>query len=157
MDSSGFGTMVRYPFGLVDEQGAPFSGQAGKRIRPALVLLCADATGCDWRPAVPAAAAVELLHNFSLVHDDVQDDSPLRHGRPTGVADLGCRQRNQCRRRALRAESARSARPERRRRGAGHRDHGKPAVYRDGAQAHTRPTSRHAFRDGSGCLGRGVS
>lgn len=83
MDSSGFGTMVRYPFGLVDEQGAPFSGQAGKRIRPALVLLCADATGCDWRPAVPAAAAVELLHNFSLVHDDVQDDSPLRHGRPT--------------------------------------------------------------------------
>lgn len=83
MDSSGFGTMVRYPFGLVDEQGAPFTGQTGKRIRPALLLLCADATGCDWRPAVPAAAAVELLHNFSLVHDDVQDNSPLRHGRPT--------------------------------------------------------------------------
>ncbi|MBK9122755.1 MAG: polyprenyl synthetase family protein [Chloroflexi bacterium] len=83
MDSSGFGTMVRYPFGLVDEYGVPFAGQTGKRIRPALLLLCADATGCDWRPAVPAATAVELLHNFSLVHDDVQDNSPLRHGRPT--------------------------------------------------------------------------
>lgn len=83
MDASGYGTMVRYPLGLVDEYGKSYTGQTGKRIRPALLLLCAGATGCDWRPAVPAAAAVELLHNFSLVHDDVQDNSPLRHGRPT--------------------------------------------------------------------------
>ncbi len=55
----------------------------GKRIRPLLVLLCAQASGGDWRAALPAAAAVELLHNFSLIHDDIQDNSPLRRGRET--------------------------------------------------------------------------
>jgi geranylgeranyl diphosphate synthase type I len=55
----------------------------GKRIRPLLVLLCAEAAGTDWRGALPAAAAVELLHNFSLIHDDIQDHSELRRGRPT--------------------------------------------------------------------------
>lgn len=55
----------------------------GKRIRPLTVLLCAQAAGGDWRAALPAAAAVELLHNFSLIHDDIQDNSPLRRGRPT--------------------------------------------------------------------------
>ncbi len=55
----------------------------GKRIRPLLVLLVAEAAGGDWRHGLPAAAAVELLHNFSLVHDDIQDNSPLRRNRPT--------------------------------------------------------------------------
>lgn len=55
----------------------------GKRIRPILVLLCAQAAGGDWQAALPAAAAVELLHNFSLIHDDIQDNSPLRRGRAT--------------------------------------------------------------------------
>ncbi len=55
----------------------------GKRIRPLLVLLCAASTGIDWHLALPAAAAVELLHNFSLIHDDIQDQSKLRRGRPT--------------------------------------------------------------------------
>ena len=55
----------------------------GKRIRPLLVLLTNAAAGCDWRRALPAAAAVELVHNFSLIHDDIQDNSPLRRGRPT--------------------------------------------------------------------------
>jgi geranylgeranyl diphosphate synthase, type I len=55
----------------------------GKRVRPLLVLLCAQAGGADWRKALPAAAAVELLHNFSLIHDDIQDNSPLRRGRET--------------------------------------------------------------------------
>lgn len=56
---------------------------AGKRIRPTLLLLTCAAAGGDWRKALPAAAAVELLHNFSLIHDDIQDGSEQRRGRPT--------------------------------------------------------------------------
>ncbi len=55
----------------------------GKRIRPLMVLLAAACFGKDYHPALPAAAAVELIHNFSLVHDDVQDNSDKRRGRPT--------------------------------------------------------------------------
>jgi geranylgeranyl diphosphate synthase type I len=55
----------------------------GKRIRPLIVLLCAATVGGSWRQALPAAAAVELLHNFSLIHDDIQDKSDIRRGRPT--------------------------------------------------------------------------
>jgi len=54
----------------------------GKRIRPLLTLLTAAAAGGDWKCALPAAAAVELVHNFSLIHDDIQDNSPFRRGRP---------------------------------------------------------------------------
>ncbi len=55
----------------------------GKRIRPLLVLLTSAACGADWKIALPAAAAVELVHNFSLVHDDIQDNSSKRRGRDT--------------------------------------------------------------------------
>lgn len=55
----------------------------GKRIRPLLLLLVAASAPADWRSALPAAAAVELIHNFSLIHDDIEDNSPLRRGRPT--------------------------------------------------------------------------
>lgn len=55
----------------------------GKRIRPVLVTLTCAAAGGDWQTAIPAAAAVELLHNFSLIHDDIEDNSDLRRGRPT--------------------------------------------------------------------------
>jgi geranylgeranyl diphosphate synthase type I len=55
----------------------------GKRIRPLLLLLSTAACGADWQTALPAAAAVELVHNFSLVHDDIQDNSDKRRGRPT--------------------------------------------------------------------------
>jgi geranylgeranyl diphosphate synthase, type I len=48
-----------------------------------MVLLCAASCGADWQSALPAAAAVELVHNFSLVHDDIQDNSDKRRGRPT--------------------------------------------------------------------------
>jgi geranylgeranyl diphosphate synthase type I len=75
--------MLRYPLGWVDAQGQPSEHATGKRIRPLLLLLCTEAVGGDWQAALPAAAAVELLHNFSLIHDDIQDDSPLRHNRPT--------------------------------------------------------------------------
>jgi geranylgeranyl diphosphate synthase type I len=55
----------------------------GKRIRPLLVLLTCAASKGDWKIALPAAAAVELVHNFSLVHDDIQDNSSKRRGRDT--------------------------------------------------------------------------
>jgi geranylgeranyl diphosphate synthase type I len=55
----------------------------GKRLRPLLVLFTASACGAEWQPTIPAAAAVELVHNFSLVHDDIQDNSGLRRGRIT--------------------------------------------------------------------------
>ena len=48
-----------------------------------MLLVAADAYGGDWRDALPAAAAVELVHNFSLVHDDIEDRSPYRRGRET--------------------------------------------------------------------------
>jgi geranylgeranyl diphosphate synthase type I len=56
---------------------------SGKRIRPLLLLLTTASCEADWLRAAPAAAAVELVHNFSLVHDDIQDNSSLRRGRPT--------------------------------------------------------------------------
>jgi geranylgeranyl diphosphate synthase type I len=52
----------------------------GKRIRPLLMLLTCAACGADWQPALPAAASLELIHNFSLAHDDIQDSSELRRG-----------------------------------------------------------------------------
>ena len=55
----------------------------GKRIRPVLALLAADAVGGDFKKALPAALAVEIFHNFSLVHDDIMDEAPLRRGQPT--------------------------------------------------------------------------
>lgn len=55
----------------------------GKRIRPVLALLAADAVGGSFKNALPAALAVEVFHNFSLVHDDIMDDAPLRRGQST--------------------------------------------------------------------------
>lgn len=78
-----FKDMLRYPLGWVNADGSPYHQSTGKRIRPVILLLCTEASGGDWRQALPAAAAVELLHNFSLVHDDIQDNSDLRHNRPT--------------------------------------------------------------------------
>jgi geranylgeranyl diphosphate synthase type I len=73
--------MLAYHMGWEGEGAGPEA--RGKRIRPILVLLSASAAGGDWHNALPAAAAVELIHNFSLIHDDIEDNSPLRHGRAT--------------------------------------------------------------------------
>ena len=73
--------MLNYHMGWEGEGAGPEA--QGKRIRPLLVLLSAEAAGGNWRQALPAAVAVELLHNFSLIHDDIQDNSPLRRNRPT--------------------------------------------------------------------------
>lgn len=73
--------MLAYQLGW-EGQGAGASAR-GKRIRPILLLLVNAAAGGDWEAALPAAAAVELIHNFSLIHDDIQDNSDIRRGRPT--------------------------------------------------------------------------
>ncbi len=73
--------MMAYHLGWEGESAGPEA--QGKRVRPLLVLLSCAAAGGDWRRALPAAAAVELVHNFSLIHDDIQDQSPIRRGRPT--------------------------------------------------------------------------
>jgi len=55
----------------------------GKRIRPVLTLMSCDVFGADVNKALPAAMAVEVFHNFSLVHDDIMDNAPLRRGKQT--------------------------------------------------------------------------
>ena len=75
--------MMQYHMGWLDEELAPANAKAGKQIRPLLLLLVCHAAGGDWRKAVPAAAAIELIHNFSLIHDDIEDNSPTRRGRTT--------------------------------------------------------------------------
>jgi geranylgeranyl diphosphate synthase type II len=55
----------------------------GKRIRPALTLMVCDFFGTDYKKAMSAALAVELFHNFSLIHDDIMDNAPLRRGKRT--------------------------------------------------------------------------
>ncbi len=75
--------MVRYHLGWLDEGGGPGPGRTGKGLRPTLCLLVSDAVAGTHERALPAAAAVELVHNFSLVHDDIQDGDAERHHRPT--------------------------------------------------------------------------
>lgn len=55
----------------------------GKKIRPVLTLLAADIFGDDYKKALPAALAIEVFHNFTLVHDDIMDDAPIRRGKQT--------------------------------------------------------------------------
>lgn len=58
-------------------------GLGGKRIRPTLTLMTAEIFGADYKDALPAALAVEVFHNFSLIHDDIMDAAPLRRGNET--------------------------------------------------------------------------
>ncbi len=86
-----FHEMLTYHMGWSGEGHGPEA--TGKRIRPLLVLLTcaasvkgeneADPAAGTWQRALPAAACIELIHNFSLVHDDIQDGSDLRRGRLT--------------------------------------------------------------------------
>ena len=76
-----FHEMLTYHMGWTGEGAGPEA--TGKRIRPLMVLLSAASIGEDWKKALPAAAAVELVHNFSLVHDDIEDNSDKRRGRAT--------------------------------------------------------------------------
>ncbi len=76
-----FHEMLTYHMGWTGEGSGPEA--QGKRIRPLLVLLTMASCEAEWQLALPAAAAVELIHNFSLVHDDIQDNSDKRRGRQT--------------------------------------------------------------------------
>ena len=81
-------TMARYHLGITDPSGEPTdpairTAVQGKRMRPLLAMLAAEAVGGAAEHAAPAAAAIELLHNFTLIHDDIQDRSPNRRHRPT--------------------------------------------------------------------------
>lgn len=69
--------MLEYHMGWQDD------GTHGKRLRPLITLLCTQALGGKREIAMPAALAVEFLHNFTLIHDDIEDRSPTRHGRET--------------------------------------------------------------------------
>lgn len=75
--------MMHYHMGWRDRELGLADVNAGKQIRPVLLMLVCQAAGGNWQQAVPAAAAVELLHNFSLIHDDIEDASPTRRGRET--------------------------------------------------------------------------
>jgi len=72
------GALIREHFGLGDP-----TAKRGKRLRPQILLAVAESEGADGSPALGAAAALELLHNFSLIHDDIEDGDEMRHGRPT--------------------------------------------------------------------------
>jgi geranylgeranyl diphosphate synthase, type I len=89
-------TPVEYHFGWVEPDGTPIDvderGPSGKAVRPALAVLGAEAAGGDAAVAVPGAVALELIHNFSLIHDDIMDGDRTRRHRPTvwdvyGVGD----------------------------------------------------------------------
>ncbi|CKP71920.1 e,e-farnesyl diphosphate synthase [Mycobacterium tuberculosis variant bovis B2 7505] len=75
--------VVSYHLGWSDERGRPVNNNCGKAIRPALVFVAAEAAGADPHSAIPGAVSVELVHNFSLVHDDLMDRDEHRRHRPT--------------------------------------------------------------------------
>lgn len=78
-----------YHFGWEHADGTPAAGNAGKAIRPALVLTAVAALGGRQETAVRAAASVELIHNFTLLHDDVMDRDTTRRHRPTAWTVFG--------------------------------------------------------------------
>lgn len=84
--------MMRYHMGWVDEAFRPMDAPGGKRVRPLLTLLACEAVCGDWERALPAASAIELIHNFSLLHDDIEDASETRRHRATAWTIWGVAQ-----------------------------------------------------------------
>jgi len=83
------GPIVAYHLGFVEADGSPRGSASGKALRPALAFLGAEAVGAPAEVALPGALAVELTHNFSLLHDDVMDRDRVRRHRPTAWALFG--------------------------------------------------------------------
>ncbi|MDX6718951.1 MAG: geranylgeranyl diphosphate synthase, type [Solirubrobacteraceae bacterium] len=81
--------VAEFHLGWCDADGAPASASGGKAIRPTLTLLAAEAAGGVSEAGLPGAVAVELVHNFSLLHDDVMDEDVLRRHRPTAWSVFG--------------------------------------------------------------------
>jgi geranylgeranyl diphosphate synthase type I len=75
--------IARYHLGWADADGRPVAAPGGKGIRPTLALLGTEAVGADTDVGIPGAVAVELVHNYSLIIDDVIDADTERHHRPT--------------------------------------------------------------------------
>jgi geranylgeranyl diphosphate synthase, type I len=84
--------MVRYHLGWVDDRFREADSDPGKRVRPLVSLLTCGALGGEPRDVAPVAAAIELLHNFTLIHDDIQDRSAQRRGRETVWRNWGSSQ-----------------------------------------------------------------
>lgn len=80
--------IAAYHFGWTDERGRPASA-SGKALRPALVLLSARAAGGGPEAGLPGAVAVELVHQFSLLHDDIMDGDRTRRHRPAAWTVFG--------------------------------------------------------------------
>ncbi|MFI9004219.1 polyprenyl synthetase family protein [Streptomyces sp. NPDC053541] len=76
-------TVAAYHFGWIDALGRPTEGDSGKAVRPALALISAEAMGAAPEVGIPGAVAVELVHNFSLLHDDLMDGDEQRRHRDT--------------------------------------------------------------------------
>jgi geranylgeranyl diphosphate synthase type I len=81
--------LASYHMGWSDPEGRPVEGGRGKGLRPTLAVLSAEAAWADGAVAIPGAVAIELIHNFSLIHDDVIDADQTRHHRPTVWALFG--------------------------------------------------------------------
>jgi geranylgeranyl diphosphate synthase type I len=81
--------VAAYHLGWVDGVGRPVTGNGGKAVRPALAVLSAEAVGAGAEVALPGAVAVELVHNFSLLHDDLMDGDEERRHRPTSWKVFG--------------------------------------------------------------------
>ncbi|MEE8168252.1 MAG: polyprenyl synthetase family protein [Candidatus Hydrothermarchaeales archaeon] len=75
--------MMKYHLGWLDEELTPVEQYRGKKFRPAICLLTYNALSGVYDKALPAAAAVELIHNFSLIHDDIEDMDEERRHKPT--------------------------------------------------------------------------
>ena len=82
-DRASLYSWMRYHLGWEDPEGNPAETSPGKLLRPASLLLAAEALGGTLEQALPAAAAVQLVHDFSLLHDDIEDESETRRGRAT--------------------------------------------------------------------------
>jgi len=89
---SGYFDILRYHLGWQDRDGGPVDEDSGKGLRPILCLASCELAGGDWHRALPAAAALELVHNFSLLHDDIQDEDTTRRGRATAWTVFGTHQ-----------------------------------------------------------------
>jgi geranylgeranyl diphosphate synthase, type I len=81
--------VASYHLGWIEVDGSPAAGSGGKALRPALALLSAQAATGSPEPGVPGAVAVELVHNFSLLHDDLMDGDVRRRHRATVWAVWG--------------------------------------------------------------------
>lgn len=81
--------VAAYHFGWAEADGTPGNGGGGKAVRPALALASAAAAGAPPETGVDGAVGLELVHNFSLLHDDIMDRDEARHHRPTAWTLFG--------------------------------------------------------------------